>query len=79
MLPVSIASPYTFHFFRYVFALNMFELGCINSTEWAVYQDWHSFLVEQFGRQVELEGIIYLRAPPQVLLSRVTHKPYSIS
>uniref|UniRef100_A0A672JPZ2 Deoxyguanosine kinase n=1 Tax=Salarias fasciatus TaxID=181472 RepID=A0A672JPZ2_SALFA len=51
---------------RYIFALNMFELGCINSTEWAVYQDWHSFLVEQFGQQVELEGIIYLRAPPQV-------------
>lgn len=51
---------------RYIFALNMFELGCINSTEWAVYQDWHSFLVEHFGHQVELEGIIYLRAPPQV-------------
>lgn len=44
----------------------MFELGSINSTEWAVYQDWHSFLVEQFGHQVELEGIIYLRAPPEV-------------
>lgn len=52
--------------FRYIFALNMFDLGCINSTEWAVYQDWHSLLVEQFGHQVELEGIIYLRAPPQV-------------
>lgn len=51
---------------RYIFALNMFELGCINSTEWAVYQDWHSLLVEQFGHQVELEGIIYLRAPPKV-------------
>ncbi|XP_055743024.1 deoxyguanosine kinase, mitochondrial isoform X2 [Salvelinus fontinalis] len=56
---------------RYVFALNMFELGCINSTEWAVYQDWHSFLVEQFGRQVELEGIIYLRAPPQKCMERL--------
>lgn len=44
----------------------MFELGCINSTEWAVYQDWHSLLVEQFGHRVELEGIIYLRAPPKV-------------
>lgn len=44
----------------------MFELGSINSTEWAVYQDWHSFLVEQFGPKVQLEGIIYLRAPPEV-------------
>lgn len=51
---------------RYVFALNMFELGCINTTEWAVYQDWHSLLVEKFGHQVELEGIIYLRASPKV-------------
>lgn len=51
---------------RYIFALNMFELGCINWTEWAVYQDWHSFLVEQFGHRIHLEGIIYLRASPKV-------------
>ncbi|KAM4616799.1 deoxyguanosine kinase, mitochondrial [Polymixia lowei] len=59
---------------RYIFALNMFELGCIDSTEWAVYQDWHSFLVEQFGHQVELEGIIYLRAPPQKCMERLGHR-----
>ncbi|XP_037338327.1 deoxyguanosine kinase, mitochondrial isoform X1 [Pungitius pungitius] len=56
---------------RYIFALNMFELGSINSTEWAVYQDWHSLLVEQFGHQVELEGIIYLRAPPKKCMERL--------
>lgn len=56
---------------RYIFALNMFELECINPTEWAIYQDWHSLLVEQFGHQVELEGIIYLRAPPQKCLERL--------
>ncbi|XP_077062945.1 deoxyguanosine kinase, mitochondrial isoform X2 [Siphateles boraxobius] len=56
---------------RYIFALNMFELGCINSTEWAVYQDWHSFLVEQFGHRVQLEGIIYLRASPQSCMERL--------
>lgn len=56
---------------RYIFALNSFELGCINSTEWAIYQDWHSLLVEQFGHQVELEGIIYLRASPQVCMERL--------
>ncbi|KAM3610586.1 uncharacterized protein V6R79_006081 [Siganus canaliculatus] len=59
---------------RYIFALNMFELGCINSTEWAVYQDWHSLLVEQFGHQVELEGIIYLRAPPEKCMDRLGHR-----
>uniref|UniRef100_A0A673KW05 deoxyguanosine kinase n=1 Tax=Sinocyclocheilus rhinocerous TaxID=307959 RepID=A0A673KW05_9TELE len=56
---------------RYIFALNMFELGCINSTEWAVYQDWHSFLVEQFGHRIQLEGIIYLRASPQTCMERL--------
>ncbi|XP_035514002.1 deoxyguanosine kinase, mitochondrial isoform X1 [Morone saxatilis] len=59
---------------RYIFALNMFDLGCINSTEWAVYQDWHSLLVEQFGHQVELEGIIYLRAPPQKCMERLERR-----
>uniref|UniRef100_A0A8B9GUX8 deoxyguanosine kinase n=1 Tax=Astyanax mexicanus TaxID=7994 RepID=A0A8B9GUX8_ASTMX len=56
---------------RYIFAQNMFELDCINSTEWAVYQDWHSFLVEQFGSKVHLEGIVYLRASPQTCLERL--------
>ncbi|KAG7318512.1 hypothetical protein KOW79_018267 [Hemibagrus wyckioides] len=59
---------------RYVFAQNMFQLGCINSTEWAVYQDWHSFLVEQFGPKVQLEGIIYLRASPQTCMERLRRR-----
>lgn len=56
---------------RYIFALNSFELGCINATEWAIYQDWHSLLVEEFGQRVELEGIIYLRASPQTCMERL--------
>ncbi|XP_030633371.1 deoxyguanosine kinase, mitochondrial isoform X2 [Chanos chanos] len=56
---------------RYIFALNMFELGCINPTEWAVYQNWHSFLVEEFGHRIQLEGIIYLRAPPETCMERL--------
>ncbi|XP_077457298.1 deoxyguanosine kinase, mitochondrial isoform X2 [Stigmatopora argus] len=59
---------------RYIFALNMFELGCINSTEWAVYQDWHSLLVEQFGHRVALEGIIYLKAPPEKCMERLERR-----
>ncbi|XP_051923713.1 deoxyguanosine kinase, mitochondrial [Hippocampus zosterae] len=56
---------------RYIFALSMYELGCINSTEWAIYQDWHSLLVDQFGHQVALEGIIYLKAPPEKCMERL--------
>ncbi|XP_061116468.1 deoxycytidine kinase 2-like isoform X2 [Conger conger] len=56
---------------RYVFALNMFELGCISPTEWAVYQGWHSFLLEQFGPRLQLEGIIYLRASPERCMDRL--------
>ncbi|KAJ8415567.1 hypothetical protein AAFF_G00425470 [Aldrovandia affinis] len=56
---------------RYIFALNMFELGYINSTEWAVYQDTHTFLLEQFDRRIQLEGVIYLRAPPKTCMDRL--------
>ncbi|KAI1901190.1 hypothetical protein AGOR_G00057630 [Albula goreensis] len=56
---------------RYIFALNMFELGCISAVEWAVYQDWHSFLLEQFGHRAQLEGIIYLQAPPETCMARL--------
>ncbi|CAL1616561.1 unnamed protein product [Knipowitschia caucasica] len=56
---------------RYIFALNSFELGFLNSTEWAIYQEWHSLLVEEFDQRVALEGIIYLRAPPQTCMERL--------
>ncbi|XP_063050471.1 deoxyguanosine kinase, mitochondrial isoform X2 [Engraulis encrasicolus] len=56
---------------RYIFALTMFELGCINATEWAVYQDWHSFLLQQFGTLLQLEGVIYLRASPETCMARL--------
>ncbi|XP_060762832.1 deoxyguanosine kinase, mitochondrial isoform X2 [Neoarius graeffei] len=59
---------------RYIFAQTMFDLGSINSTEWVVYQDWHSFLVEQFGPKVQLEGIVYLRAPPQTCMERLIRR-----
>ncbi|KAK3524542.1 hypothetical protein QTP70_029857 [Hemibagrus guttatus] len=56
---------------RYIFAANLYESECLNETEWAIYQDWHSWFHKQFGRYIELDGIIYLRAKPERCLERL--------
>uniref|UniRef100_A0A8C6ZNQ9 Deoxyguanosine kinase n=1 Tax=Nothoprocta perdicaria TaxID=30464 RepID=A0A8C6ZNQ9_NOTPE len=32
---------------RYVFAKSLFEAGHLDALEWAIYQDWHSFLLQE--------------------------------
>lgn len=56
---------------RYIFAANLYESECLNETEWSIYQDWHSWLHSQFGQHIQLDGIIYLRAPPERCLERL--------
>ncbi|XP_020320182.1 deoxycytidine kinase [Oncorhynchus kisutch] len=56
---------------RYIFASNLFESGDMNETEWAIYQDWHSWLLSQFESQIELDAMIYLRADPQRCMQRL--------
>ncbi|XP_055369575.1 deoxycytidine kinase isoform X2 [Betta splendens] len=56
---------------RYIFAANLYESECLNETEWSVYQDCHSWLHSQFGKHIELDGIIYLRASPEKCLERL--------
>ncbi|KFO89964.1 hypothetical protein N320_07473, partial [Buceros rhinoceros silvestris] len=44
----------------------LFEAGHLQPLEWAVYRDWHSFLLRHLGPHVTLHGFLYLRATPQV-------------
>ncbi|XP_075031158.1 deoxyguanosine kinase, mitochondrial isoform X2 [Calonectris borealis] len=50
---------------RYVFAKNLFEAGHLQPLEWAIYRDWHGFLLRQLGPRAALHGFLYLRATPQ--------------
>uniref|UniRef100_A0A3P9N8P4 deoxyguanosine kinase n=1 Tax=Poecilia reticulata TaxID=8081 RepID=A0A3P9N8P4_POERE len=59
---------------RYVFASNLFENGNLLDTEWSVYQDWHTWLLNQFESDIALDAIIYLRAPPQRCMQRLLHR-----
>ncbi|KAL2099656.1 hypothetical protein ACEWY4_004050 [Coilia grayii] len=56
---------------RYIFAANLYESECVNETEWAIYQDWHGWLHRQFGKHIQLDGIIYLRAKPEMCMERL--------
>ncbi|KAM9516386.1 deoxyguanosine kinase, mitochondrial [Guaruba guarouba] len=62
---------------RYVFAKHLSEAGHLQPLEWAIYQDWHSFLLRQLGPRTVLHGLLYLRATPQTCLLRLRRRARS--
>ncbi|KAJ7425493.1 hypothetical protein WISP_23221 [Willisornis vidua] len=62
---------------RYVFAKNLFEVGHLQPLEWAIYQDWHDFLLCHLGPGTALHGFLYLRATPQTCLARLRRRARS--
>ncbi|XP_064493780.1 deoxyguanosine kinase, mitochondrial isoform X1 [Pseudopipra pipra] len=62
---------------RYIFAKNLFEVGHLNPLEWAIYQDWHGFLLQHLGPRATLHGFLYLRATPQTCLERLRRRARS--
>ncbi|NXD31487.1 DGUOK protein, partial [Spelaeornis formosus] len=62
---------------RYVFAKSLFEAGHLQPVEWAVYQDWHDFLLRHLGLHAALHGFLYLQAQPQTCLERLRRRARS--
>ncbi|NXJ11637.1 DGUOK protein, partial [Odontophorus gujanensis] len=58
----------------YVFAKSLFEAGQLDALEWAIYQEWHSFLVGQLGAHTAPHAFLYLRASPQRCLERLRRR-----
>ncbi|NWV50502.1 DGUOK protein, partial [Daphoenositta chrysoptera] len=62
---------------RYVFAKNLFEAGHLQPLEWAIYQDWHDFLLRHLAPRATLHGFLYLQARPQTCLERLRRRARS--
>ncbi len=54
---------------RYCFAKNSYEIGCMNALEWQLYQEWFSWLIDNYV--VKPAGFIYLRTDPSVCHERL--------
>lgn len=55
---------------RLVFAENGFESSYLDTTEWALYCDWSSYLLKTV-KQLKLDAIIYLQCDPETCGERM--------
>ena len=54
---------------RYCFAKNCYEMGDMSALEWKLYQEWFSWLVDNYATKPA--GFIYLRTDPIVCFKRL--------
>jgi deoxyadenosine/deoxycytidine kinase len=57
---------------RYCFAQNCYEMGLMSALEWKLYQEWFSWLVDNYT--VKPTGFIYLRAEPEICYERIAKR-----
>jgi deoxyadenosine/deoxycytidine kinase len=57
---------------RYCFAKNCFEMGKMTELEWKLYQEWFSWLVDNYT--VKPAGFIYLQTDPEVCYERMAKR-----
>ncbi|CBY39111.1 unnamed protein product [Oikopleura dioica] len=70
---VARLSERSIHSDRYIFARNCFETGLMTETEWSIYKDWSTYLLESLG-DLQLDGFIYLRCDPKVCDKRMAKR-----
>lgn len=57
---------------RFCFAKNCYEAGLMSALEWQIYQEWFSWLVENYTQKPS--GFIYLKTSPQVCFERLSKR-----
>jgi deoxycitidine kinase len=62
----------SWHLDRDIFARNCYENGAMTDTEWNVYQECSDYLVKVISSDsYKLDGLVYLRASPEVCYERM--------
>lgn len=57
---------------RFCFAKNCYEAGLMSGLEWQIYQEWFSWLVENYTQKPA--GFIYLKTSPRVCFERLVKR-----
>ncbi len=60
---------------RFCFAKNCYEAGLMSALEWQIYQEWFSWLVENYTQRPA--GFIYLKTSPRVCFDRLVKRSRS--